>query len=67
MLCRFCQVDIRGGTGCQTQSQANKCPNNRGRETGDWDDYITRDFCMTPCSTEHADKENPVMITQKLF
>lgn len=41
MLCSFCQVNVRSG-GCQSQSQANRCPNNRGRETDDWDDRITQ-------------------------
>ena len=40
MLCTYCQAQVRG-TGCQSQSQANQCANNRERESEDWDDNLT--------------------------
>lgn len=40
MLCTYCQVQVRG-TGCQSQSQANQCANNRERESEDWDDHVS--------------------------
>jgi hypothetical protein len=46
MFCKFCQMNIKG-TPCQTQSAANQCANNRGREPDyDDDDYrITQFVC----------------------